>query len=58
MSPDFDGLVETSTSLGEASTDGDALTLHSLSRSSNDSALPEVSRRSMPQRGSPAAPSR
>jgi dipeptidase D len=42
MSPDFDGLVETSTSLGEASTDGDQLTLHSLSRSSNDSALPEV----------------
>ena len=42
MSPDFDGLVETSTSLGEAITEGDALTLHSLSRSSNDSALPEV----------------
>ena len=42
MSPDFDDLVETSTSLGEALTDGDRLTLHSLSRSSNDSALPEV----------------
>src|SRR5215211_3615383 len=42
MSPDFDHLVETSTSLGEAVTDGDTLTLHSLSRSSNDSALPEV----------------
>ena len=42
MSPDFDGLVETSTSLGEAGTDGGQLTLHSLSRSSNDSALPEV----------------
>jgi dipeptidase D len=42
MSPDFDGLVETSTSLGEAITEGDRLTLHSLSRSSNDSALPEV----------------
>ncbi len=42
MSPDFDGLVETSTSLGEATTDGDTLTLHSLSRSSNDSAMPEV----------------
>jgi dipeptidase D len=42
MSPDFEGLVETSTSLGEASTDGGRLTLHSLSRSSNDSALPEV----------------
>ena len=42
MSPDFDDLVETSTSLGEAISDGDTLTLHSLSRSSNDSALPEV----------------
>ena len=42
MSPDFDDLVETSTSLGEAITEGDCLTLHSLSRSSNDSALPEV----------------
>jgi dipeptidase D len=42
MSPDFDGLVETSSSLGEASTEGDQLTLHSLSRSSNDSAMPEV----------------
>ncbi len=42
MSPDFDGLVETSTSLGEATTEGAQLTLHSLSRSSNDSALPEV----------------
>ena len=42
MSPDFDDLVETSTSLGEAITEGDLLTLHSLSRSSNDSAMPEV----------------
>ena len=42
MSPDFDGLVETSTSLGEAVTEGDTLTLHSLTRSSNDSAMPEV----------------
>jgi dipeptidase D len=42
MSPDFEGLVETSTSLGEAMTEGDRLTLHSLSRSSNDSAMPEV----------------
>jgi dipeptidase D len=42
MSPDFDDLVETSTSLGEALTEGDQLTLHSLSRSSNDAALPEV----------------
>jgi dipeptidase D len=42
MSPDFDDLVETSTSLGEAITEGNRLTLHSLSRSSNDAALPEV----------------
>jgi len=42
MSPDFDDLVETSTSLGEAITEGDQLTLHSLSRSSNDSAMPDV----------------
>jgi dipeptidase D len=42
LSRDFDGLVETSTSLGEAITEGDRLTLHSLSRSSNDAALPEV----------------
>ena len=42
MSPDFDELVETSTSLGEAATEGERLTLHSLSRSSNDSAMPEV----------------
>ena len=42
MSPDFDGLVETSTSLGEATTEDDTLILHSLSRSSNDLAMPEV----------------
>jgi dipeptidase D len=42
MSPDFDDLVETSTSLGEAVTEGERLTLHSLSRSSNDAALPET----------------
>jgi dipeptidase D len=42
MSPDFGGLVETSTSVGEVVTDGPTLTLHSLSRSSNASALPEV----------------
>ncbi len=42
MSPDFDDLVETSTSLGEAITENGRLILHSLSRSSNDSALPEV----------------
>jgi dipeptidase D len=42
LSPDFDDLVETSTSLGEAITESDRLTLHSLSRSSNDAALPDV----------------
>jgi dipeptidase D len=42
MSPDFEGLVETSTSVGQVATDGATLTLHSLSRSSNDSALPDV----------------
>ena len=42
MSPDFQGLVETSTSLGQAVTDGGRLTLHHLSRSSNSSALPDV----------------
>jgi dipeptidase D len=42
MSPDFAGLVETSTSLGEAATEGTALRLHSLSRSSNAAALPGV----------------
>jgi dipeptidase D len=42
MSPDFEGLVEMSTSLGEVVTDRAGLTLHSLSRSSNASALPDV----------------
>ena len=42
MSPDFDGPRRDETSLGEAGTEGERLTLHSLSRSSNDSALPEV----------------
>jgi dipeptidase D len=42
LSRAFPGVVETSTSLGEALTEGDVLTLHSLSRSSNDAALPEV----------------
>ena len=42
MSPDFAGLVETSTSLGEATTEGELLTLHSLTRSSNDSSMPGV----------------
>jgi dipeptidase D len=41
-SVDFDALVETSSSLGTAATDGAALALHSLTRSSNDAALPEV----------------
>jgi dipeptidase D len=42
MSPDFGGLVETSTSVGEVVTDGPTLTMHRLSRSSNASALPDV----------------
>lgn len=42
MSPDFAGLVETSSSLGEAITDGSTLMLHSLSRSSNSSGLGDV----------------
>jgi dipeptidase D len=39
MSPDFTGLVETSTSIGEVATAGSRFRLHSLSRSSNDSAV-------------------
>ena len=42
MSPDFVGVVETSTSVGEAITERDELTLHSLSRSANDAAMPAV----------------
>jgi dipeptidase D len=42
LSPEFAGVVETSTSLGEALTEGERLTLHSLSRSSSDAALPDV----------------
>jgi dipeptidase D len=42
MSPDFAGLVETSSSLSEATTLEGTLTLHSLSRSSNDAAIGEV----------------
>jgi dipeptidase D len=42
MSPDFEGLVETSTSLSEAVTEGATLKLHNLSRSSNSSALADV----------------
>jgi dipeptidase D len=41
-SPDFEGLVETSTSIGEAATEGAALRLHSLSRSSNSAAVPDL----------------
>jgi dipeptidase D len=42
LSPDFEGLVEMSTSLGVATTEGGQLELHSLTRTSNESALPEV----------------
>ncbi len=42
MSADFDGLVETSTSLGEAITEGSQLTLHSLTRTSNGPLLDDV----------------
>jgi dipeptidase D len=42
MSSDFEGLVESSTSLGTAVTEAADLTLHSLSRSSNGSAVPEI----------------
>ena len=42
MSADFPGLVETSTSLGEAATEAGGLRLHHMTRSSNGSAVPEV----------------
>ena len=42
MSVEFPGVVETSSSLGVAATDGDTLTLRSLSRSANENALPDV----------------
>jgi len=42
MSADFPGVVETSSSLGVAATDGDTLTLRSLSRSADDDVLPDV----------------
>jgi dipeptidase D len=42
LSPDFEGLVETSTSVGELASEGARLRLHSLSRSSNSSAAPDV----------------
>ncbi len=42
MSSEFEGLVETSTSLGEALTENETLTLHSLSRTSNGPLLDDV----------------
>ena len=42
MSPDFDGLVETSTSLAVAATQDGQLALLSLTRTSNEAALPDV----------------
>jgi dipeptidase D len=42
MSPDFDRLVETSTSLGRALTEGGRLALQHLSRSSNEAAVPAL----------------
>jgi dipeptidase D len=42
MSHGFDGLVESSTSIGEVATEGATLRVHSLSRTSNGSALPEI----------------
>jgi dipeptidase D len=41
-SHDFQGLVETSTSLDQVVTDGSTLTLNHLSRSSNDALLPDA----------------
>ena len=42
MSTDFPGVVEASSSLGIAATDGARLTLHSLSRSAFDDVMPEI----------------
>jgi dipeptidase D len=42
LSADFPGLVETSTSLGEAATEAGRLRLHHMTRSSNGAAVPEV----------------
>jgi dipeptidase D len=42
LSPDFEWLIETSTSLDQAITEGAQLTLNHLSRSSNAPAVPEV----------------
>ena len=44
MSADFPGVVETSTSLGVAATEGDRLALTCLSRSANDALIGEVTR--------------
>ena len=42
MSAEFPGAVETSSSLGTATTDGSTLALGSLSRSANDALMPDV----------------
>jgi dipeptidase D len=42
LSPGFEGLIEMSSSLGTAETRGAHLELHSLTRTSNESALPDV----------------
>jgi len=42
ISADFPGVVETSTSLGRAETDGDAVRLGSLSRSASDALMADV----------------
>ena len=42
MSVDFPGVVETSTSLGLAQTQGDELMLHTLTRSANDALIADV----------------
>ena len=42
MSADFPGVVETSSSIGVAETDGDQLTIRSLTRSANDGLMPEA----------------
>jgi dipeptidase D len=42
MSADFPGAVETSTSVGRAETDDDAVRIGSLSRSANDALMPDV----------------
>jgi dipeptidase D len=42
MATDFEGLVEMSSSLGVAATEGGRVTLHSLTRTSNQALLPDV----------------